>query len=170
MKSLLVLMLVSSAALADDGAMRRCRQLSDAPARLSCYDAISLGVPASASTATATAAPAATAAAPLSSAAPVAAAVSTRARLEQDFGKEQMSSPDRIDRIETTVSGEFEGWVPNQRIRLANGQVWKISDDSSEEIFTVLKNPKVVIARGALGAIFMDIDGARTAPKVKRVK
>jgi hypothetical protein len=150
MKSLLVLMLVSSAALADDGAMLRCRQLTDATARLSCYDAISLGVPAAA-------------------AAPVAAATS-KAKLEQDFGKEQLRSSEKIDHIESSVAGPFEGWVPNQRIRLVNGQVWQIADDSSEETFTVLNNPKVIIERGAMGAIYMDIDGVRTAPRVRRIK
>lgn len=145
MKSLLVLMLVSGAAMADDGAMLRCRQLSDGPARLACYDAIALGAPAA-----------------------VVDAVPTRAEQERNFGREQMASPNKIDAIETVIVGEFEGWVPKQRIRLANGQIWMIADDSQED-FSV-SNPKVKIERGALGAIYMDIDGARTAPRVKRVK
>jgi hypothetical protein len=149
MKSLLVLMLVSSAALADDGAMLRCRQLTDATARLSCYDAISLATPA---------------------AAPAASAAASKAKLEQDFGKEQLRSTDKIEGIESSVAGAFEGWVPNQRIRLANGQVWQISDDSSEETFTLLNNPKAIVERGAMGAFYMDIDGMRTAPRVRRVK
>ncbi|MFS2007461.1 hypothetical protein ACEN9F_28005 [Duganella sp. CT11-25] len=149
MKSLLVLMLVSSAALADDGGMLRCRQLTDGPARLSCYDAIPLG------------APAAVAAAP---------AAPTRADLEQRFGREQLPQAGRLDVIESTIIGQFDGWVPNQRIRLANGQIWTISDDSSEETLTILNNPKVKVERGAMGAFYMDIDGTRTAPKVRRAK
>lgn len=144
MKSLLVLMLVSSAALADDGGMLRCRQLTDAPARLSCYDAIPLG-------ATVPVAP-------------------TKADREQRFGKEQQAEPGRLDIIESTVAGQFDGWVPKQRIRLENGQIWTIADDSNEETLTVLNNPKVQIKRGALGAFYMDIDGTRTAPRVKRAK
>lgn len=145
MKSLLVLMLVSSAALADDGGMLRCRQLSDGPARLSCYDAI-----------------------PLS--APVAAPVPAKVDREQRFGKEQLPEADRLDGIESTVVGQFDGWVANQRIRLANGQVWAIADGSNEEAITVLNNPKAKISRGALGAFYIDIDGTRTAPRVRRVK
>lgn len=150
MKSLLALMLVSSAAMADDGAMLRCRQLSDAPARLTCYDAIPLGAPGAAT------------------AAGVVAAAPTKADLERNFGKEQSAPPIKLDSIETFINGEFDGWVPNQRIRLANGQVWMIADDSQENLS--LTNPKVKIERGLMGAIFMDIDGARSAPRVKRVK
>ncbi|MQA23768.1 hypothetical protein GEV01_30050 [Rugamonas sp. FT103W] len=155
MKSLLALMLVSTAAMADDGAMLRCRQLTDAPARLACYDAIQLGAPVAAAAAAVGAAPAV-------------AAAPTRADLERSFGKEQLAAPVKIDSIETSINGEFDGWVPNQRIRLANGQVWMIADDSQENLS--LTNPKVKIERGLMGAIFMDIDGARSAPRVKRVK
>ncbi|OEZ57550.1 hypothetical protein [Duganella sp. HH105] len=152
MKSLLALMLVSTAAMADDGAMLRCRQLTDAPARLACYDAIQLGAPVAAA----------------AGAAPAVAAAPTRADLERSFGKEQLVAPVKLDSIETSINGEFDGWVPNQRIRLANGQVWMIADDSQENLS--LNNPKVKIERGLMGAIFMDIDGARSAPRVKRVK
>ncbi len=153
MKSLLALMLVSTAAMADDGAMLRCRQLTDGPARLACYDAIQLGAPVAAAAA---------------GAAPAMAAAPTRADLERSFGKEQLAAPVKLDSIETSINGEFDGWVPNQRIRLANGQVWMIADDSQENLS--LNNPKVKIERGLMGAIFMDIDGARSAPRVKRVK
>ena len=157
MKSLLALMLVSTAALADDGAMLRCRQLSDSPARLACYDAIPLG-----------AAVAATAATAAATGTPAVAAAPTKADLERSFGQEQAVAPIKIDSIESYINGEFDGWVPNQRIRLANGQVWMIADDSQENLS--LTNPKVKIERGLMGSIFMDIDGARSAPRVKRVK
>lgn len=146
MKSLLVLMLVSGAALADEGGMLRCRQLTDGAARLSCYDALPLG---------------AAAAAP---------AAPSKAELEQRFGKEQQAQPGRLDVIESTIVGEFDGWVPKQRIRLANGQTWTISDDSNEETLHILSNPKVKIERGAMGAFYMDIDGTRTSPRVRRAK
>ncbi len=148
MKSLLALMLVSSAALADDGAMLRCRQLSDGPARLSCYDAIQLGAPV-----------------------PAAAAIAgppAKVELERSFGAETLSTNIKLDSIESSIVGNFDGWVPKQRIRLANGQVWMINDDSQEDLSLV--NPKVKVERGLMGAIYMDIDGARTAPRVKRIK
>jgi hypothetical protein len=43
----------------------------------------------------------------------------------------------------------FEGWRPNERIRLANGQVWQIADDSSSLLQR--RDPKVTVRRGALG-------------------
>ncbi|RFP15752.1 hypothetical protein D0T23_07475 [Duganella sp. BJB475] len=150
MKSLLALMLVSSAAMADDGAMLRCRQVTDGPARLSCYDAIQLGAPAPVAAAAAIAAPPA------------------KVELERSFGAETLSTTIKLDSIESSIVGNFDGWVPKQRIRLANGQVWMINDDSQEDLSLV--NPKVKVERGLMGAIYMDIDGARTAPRVKRVK
>ncbi len=146
MKSLLALMLVSSAAMADDGAMLRCRQLADGPARLMCYDAIPLGAP-----------PAAAVTAP-----------PAKVELERSFGAETLSTTIKLDSIDSSIVGNFDGWVPRQRIRLANGQVWMINDDSQEDLSLV--NPKVKVERGLMGAIYMDIDGARTAPRVKRIK
>lgn len=158
MKVLFALMLVSTAALADDAALLKCRQLDDGPVRLACYNAIPLGVSKPGPVASAGSAPAT----PLSA---TAAAVPTQNQLVQDFGKEKTAT---IEAIETSIVGEFDGWVPNQRIRLANGQVWRIAD-GSDEVMSVT-NPKVKLERGALGAIYMDIQGSRTAPRVKREK
>ncbi|MCP2009837.1 hypothetical protein [Duganella violaceipulchra] len=135
--------------MADDGAMLRCRQLADGPARLTCYDAIPLGAPV----------------------APAAAVTAPQAKVEQErsFGAETQSTTIiKLDSIESSIVGNFDGWVPKQRIRLANGQVWMINDDTQEDLSLV--NPKVKVERGLMGAIYMDIDGARTAPRVKRIK
>lgn len=158
MKSLWVLLFVSGAAMADDAAMLRCRQLSDGPARLSCYDAIPLAAPAHAVAGSAAAA------------APAAGApyVPSKADLERGFGNEHNSPAAKLEFIETSIVGEFDGWVPKQRIRLANGQVWMIVDDSQANLDLV--NPKVRLEKGMLGAIYMDIEGASSAPRVKRIK
>jgi hypothetical protein len=158
MKVLFALMLVSTAALADDAALLKCRQLEDGPLRLSCYNAIPLGVP--------TAAPAVAAGVAGASAAPAAAAAPTQADLVQSFGREADAA--RLQSIETSIVGEFDGWVPNQRIRLANGQVWRVVDGSDLPVSLV--NPKVKLERGAIGAIYMDIEGAKISPRVKREK
>lgn len=162
MKSLWVLLFVSGAAMADDAAMQRCRQLSDGPARLSCYDAIPLGAPASAA--------AGGAAGSVAVAAPAAGTpyVPSKADLERGFGNEHNSPAAKLEFIETSIVGEFDGWVPKQRIRLANGQVWMIVDDSQANLDLV--NPKVRLEKGMLGAIYMDIEGASSAPRVKRIK
>lgn len=164
MKSWFLLLFVSGAALADDAALLHCRTLADGPLRLACYNAIPLGVSAPAASV------AGVAAAPAASAAAVPAA-QTRAELERNFGNEQKIFAEQtaqLKSIDSRIEGKFYGWVANQRIHLANGQVWKIADDSSEEL--ELTDPKVTVERGLLGAIFLDIDGARMAPKVKRVK
>lgn len=162
MKSLWVLLFVSGAALADDGSMLRCRQLKEAPARLACYDAIELAAPGTA------AALAATAAAPGAGAPAATAYVPSKADLERGFGNEHNSPAAKLEAIESSIVGEFDGWVPKQRIRLANGQVWMIADDS--QAILELVNPKVRLEKGMMGVIYMDIEGARNSPRVKRIK
>lgn len=168
MKAMLVLMLVSGAALADDAALLQCRQLADGPGRLACYNAIPVGAAAVAPAAAVATAPAA-APAKLAVAPGYAVPAPSRAELEQMFGRESsVLKPMQLDSIETTIAGPFDGWVAGQRIRLANGQVWKVVDGSDD--VTDLHDPKVTVKRGLLGAIFLDIEGAHRNPKVQRVQ
>jgi len=169
MKALLVLMLVSNAALADDAALLRCRQLADGPGRLACYNAIPVGAAAPAVSA-AIAAPAAPAAPVMVAIAPgVSVAAPAKADLESMFGREPaVMKSIQLDKVESTIPGYFDGWVAGQRIRLANGQVWKVVDGSDDVM--ELHDPKVTVKRGLLGAIFLDIEGAHRNPKVQRVQ
>jgi hypothetical protein len=64
--------------------------------------------------------------------------------------------------------GKFEGWDRGTLIKLANGQVWRVEDDSSEIVY--LDSPKATLRRGALGSVYIDIEGARGAPRVRRVQ
>ena len=134
-KSLILLLFVSSAALADDGAVLKCRALPEAASRLACYDAMPLG-----------AAPGA------------------------GFGSETIKKkPDELPAaMESTVAGEFDGWGPNSRIRLANGQVWRIVDDSSA-VLPRRSDTKVRIARNVFGTMFLSVDGTNQSAKVRRV-
>ncbi len=167
MKAMLVLMFVSTAALADDAALLQCRQLADGAGRLACYNAIPVGATAPAAMA-AVAAPAA-AAGQVAIAPGYVLAAPSRADLEQMFGRESaVVKPMQLDKIETTIPGYFDGWVAGQRIRLANGQVWKVVDGSDD--VTDLHDPQVTVKRGLLGAIFLDIEGAHRNPKVQRVQ
>ncbi|MYM31588.1 hypothetical protein GTP58_24970 [Duganella sp. CY15W] len=166
MKALFALMLVSTAALANDAALLKCRQLEDGPVRLACYNAI----PAQPGALPPPAGVVAAAAAPRAGAAPAYTTVAapTPAELEAMFGREpEILRPVRLNAIETTIAGQFDGWVRGQRIRLANGQVWKVVDETEDIV--ELKNPKVTVKRGMLGAIFLDIEGAHRNPKVQRV-
>lgn len=171
MKALFALMLVSTAAMADDAALLKCRQLEDGPVRLACYNAITINPAAPAAAAPAVAAGAAAAAAPAArpGAAYTTVAAPTQAEMAAMFGREpELLKSARLDAIETSIAGPFDGWVRGQRIRLANGQVWKVVDDTEDVV--ELNNPKVTVKRGLLGAIFLDIEGAHRNPKVQRVQ
>ena len=159
MKKLPVLLLLAagSALAADDAALLRCRAMPDAGARLACYDAIP-----------AAAAARAPAAAPLPAApaaAPVAApAINPAFELQSTVRKQ---SEENVT-LATRIVGKFEGWSNGQLIRLENGQVWRVEDDTSEIVY--LDNPKATLRKGMLGSVFLDIEGARGAPRVRRVQ
>lgn len=143
MKLFFALLLVSGAALADDGSILRCREIGDAGKRLACYDAIA-------------AAPAARTAVPATS----------REAAEKSFGL--VKKEEEVEAIQSAITGSFDGWEARQRIKLANGQVWQVVDDSSGVVYG--KDLKVKVARGAMGAMYMEIEGTRKSPKVRRVQ
>ena len=146
--ALILPLLACGAARADDAALRRCRALAEPAARLACYDAVPLAaVPA--------------VAAPASSALPAPGGVAAT-----DFGLDR--PVDKTQEITSRIVGRFEGWRPGERIRLANGQVWQISDDSARAHY--VDNPKVRIRRGALGSFYLEIQGTNVSPRVKRVQ
>lgn len=149
MKAFVLLFLVSSAALADDTAMRACRTVTDTQARLTCYDKIELA------------------------ATPVAQPAAPVMTPQQSFGLAPaamaVQAPAKIDSIESTIVGTFAGWGPGSRITLANGQVWRIVD-GSEATLTPTTNTKVTIKRNFIGTIFLQVDGTNNSPKVRRVE
>lgn len=146
---LLLILLASSPAFANDDAVLTCRNLNDPAQRLACYDGIVI--------------PAKTAA---RGAAPAAASPAAIQAAEQSFGQRQPKVS--VNAIESTIPGKFEGWEPNQQFTLANGQVWKIVDGSSA--FFVGNDVKVRIEKGAFTAHFMKIEGSTLYPSVRRVK
>lgn len=143
----------SPATQADDGALRRCRGIADATARLTCYDALPLPAPGAAASA-----------APPAAARP--AAPVREASLLERFGLE--SRQPQADRIDSHIPGLFTGWDAKSQIRLANGQVWKVVDGSW--LHGEWNNPKVSIRRGMLGSFYLDIEGESRSPRVQRVK
>ena len=151
----LPLFLASSAALADDAAVLKCRTLPDTAQRLACYDAMPVG----AAPALATTAPPAAAAAPRAAQAP-----------EQQFGIERKAKEAEPDQIESSIAGDFDGWSGNTTIKLANGQVWRITD-GSQAVLPRMHNPKVRIKRGLFGgAFFFQVDGQNSTARVRRVQ
>lgn len=144
MKMLYFLLLISSTALADEASFLKCRAITDASARLVCYDAIKWS-----------------ASAPKSD-------PSDLPQTPERFGLAQPTSKVTLDSIESHIPGRFEGWGPKTTIELANGQVWQISDGS--RYTQDIRDPKVKISRGALGAFYLEVEGANGSPRVKRLR
>lgn len=156
----LMLALAAHQACVADTDLRACRAIADKSARLACYDALPL--PAAAVPAATTAAAPMPAAQTVARAAAPAAPASTPA---EQFGL-STAQLRQVDTLETEIMGRFEGWRPKQMITLANGQVWRISDDSSA-VYN-LQNPRVTIRRGMLGAFYLEVEGVNQSPRVRR--
>lgn len=165
MRALLLLLLVSSTALADDAGLLRCRAIKESAARLACYDA--LAVPSSPGKAAATPAPASPSASASSSSTASAPPARPQEKVEQ-FGMPQKDREVALEAIESTIPGRFEGWGPRENIRFANGQVWQIADDSKG--YHDIVNPQVRVRRGALGAYYLEIQGTNRSPRVTRLR
>ena len=166
--------------VAANDALKRCRAIGDAGARLACYDALPLE-----GAALATAAPAlpvSRAPAP-SSPAPRAAAVpppgpapagpgappaSPQASLESSFGMEGRAPADQLPAIESHIPGTFRGWGQGSQITLANGQVWQVVDEGGRRM--QLQDPKVRVRRGMMGAFYLEFEAHNYAPRVRRVR
>lgn len=147
--TLSLLLAVAGPTLAQNrSAMQQCRALTDGAARLACYDALPLDA-APPTTTTAPAAPAA------------------QFGLERQAAKTATTAADN-SRIESHIEGAFNGWEPNARIKLANGQVWQVTDNSSANYR--LQNPKVKVTRGLVGGFFLEIAGANHSPRVRRLE
>lgn len=163
-------------AAANDAALQKCRAVEDSSQRLKCYDAIPIGAGAStpvaaavtpipASGATAQSPSPATTSAPAPVPATTAASAPTAG---SQFGLPAKTPDAEVNRIESYIAGKFEGWRPNSNIRLANGQVWQIADDTSR--YLDFDNPKVAVRRGALTSFYLEIEGTNHSPRVRRVK
>jgi hypothetical protein len=144
--------------------LQRCRALSEDRARLACYDALA------AAQAAPPTAPAASTAGPGASAAamppPAAAPAPAEApAAEGAFGRPVVTSGP--PQIESRIEGRFEGWDRNTRFRLANGQVWQVTDGSSATLR--LTDPVVRVRRAALGSFLMEFEGSNRTVRVRRV-
>jgi len=177
-KSVFTLLLISTAALADDAAILRCRAIADPSARLACYDALPLPTPESKAearpvvpqpTGESKAPPAAgTAGTPTAEQAPTPQVGALPQEPQAQFGLPKKAIEVPLEAIESRIPGHFEGWGPNSRIRLANGQVWRVDDDSSR--VCDLTDPKVTIRRGLLGAYYLEFEAFNQTARVKRLQ
>jgi hypothetical protein len=171
MKLILCMLAVAcapAAVAADTTALQRCRQMADPAVRLACYDAVDL-TPSGAAATTGQQAPvpvdpATQRSGPTDSPTgpPASAAVGL-------FGMEaRPTAAQGLDALDSAIAGPFDGWVPRQRLRLANGQLWEISDGSQAAY--KLQGPKVRITRGMSGTFFIAIEGVAQTPRVRRIE
>lgn len=156
--ALLVLTLAAGAAFANDAGLQRCRAIKESAQRLACYDALPIVAPPAASPMPG---------APPAAVVPVPAPSLTQSLLSR-FGFEQRPQPDELASVQSHIPGRFQGWQPMSLIKLANGQVWQISDGSSR--FAWVESPRVTVTRGAIGSFFLEIEGVNPAPRVRRVQ
>lgn len=167
MKPLVLLPALLAAALtaqtagaATEADLVRCRAIAGDAARLACYDALA---------GTAAAAPApAPAATPGPAAASAAVRIPATIPAAAEFGFESRLVHSAPDSVESRVVGPFDGWEPGTKIRLENGQVWQVSDGSRGVV--ALRDPKVRVTRAAMGTFFLEFEGKRQAPRVRRVE
>lgn len=178
----LISILVLGAALpaGANEALKQCRSVQEAAARLACYDALPLDD----ARAPATAAP--TPASPRASSAPVPraaapaaqapvgpgsrppAAATAQPSLEASFGLEGRSPAAELPAIQSHIPGTFLGWSQYTSIRLANGQVWQVIDEGSRRM--QLQDAKVRVRRGMMGAFYLEFEAHNHAPRVRRVE
>jgi hypothetical protein len=156
---LILLTLAGGATAADEGgSLQACRAIGDTARRLACYDALPL--------------PAAGAVSPAAATRPGAqAAPSTAPNDPAGFGFEAraaQASQAALPSIGSYIPGRFEGWGPRERIKLANGQVWQVVDDSSAAMN--LMDPKVTVRRGALSAFYLEFEQSNRTARVRRVE
>ena len=165
--AMLFMWAVSGNAIADDAGILRCRGNTDAKARLACYDALLVGTGNSAPVAAKPRPPAELLPSPSASPSSLAAPFPQAQKADQ-FGLENRSNPATLDAIESHIAGSFEGWDAKTNIKLANGQVWQIADDSSRSLSMI--DPKVRIRRGALGSFYLEFEKSNHSPRVRRVQ
>jgi hypothetical protein len=162
MKIVTLMLLLPGVALAAETTLQQCRIIADPAARLACYDALPVFVaPAPAPSQVPVPGSAQTPAMPGS---PQAAVHETPGQ----FGLGREVPVVELASIESTIPGHFDGWYPDRRVRLANGQVWQVADGSTR--LYDLDNPKVTIRRGVLGAFYLDLSVDNRSIRVRRVQ
>lgn len=146
-----LLLLMSATAWASEGTLQQCRGIADSSSRLACYDALPVPPTDAGGTESRTTLPRT----------PV-------PETPAQFGLTREAPVVELSAIESTIPGHFDGWYPNRRVRLANGQVWQVADGSTR--LYELDNPRVTIRRGVLGAFYLDLSIDNHSIRVRRVE
>jgi hypothetical protein len=99
---------------------------------------------------------------------PAPGAVAPQASPQATFGMEGRTPAAELPAIESHIPGTFLGWSQHSQIRLANGQVWQVVDEGSRRM--QLKDPKVRVRRGMMGAFYLEFEAHNHSPRVRRVE
>ena len=94
-----------------------------------------------------------------------AAAVAAAEAVDRAVKERKVQAPQVI---ESSIVGTFKGYGPKTFFHLANGEVWKPTNDYIET-YPPIENPKVVIYRNDMFGYKMVIQGGGTV-RVKRVQ
>jgi hypothetical protein len=69
--------------------------------------------------------------------------------------------------IQNHVAGRFRGWQSGDVLQLANGQRWRVIDNSSLNIGRVIDAPAVTIKPGLLGGWLLKVNGYNASARVE---
>lgn len=69
--------------------------------------------------------------------------------------------------IVSHVEGRFIGWQPGSVLVLANGQHWRVVDDSALDTGRALQAPVVTVKPGLFGGWLLKVAGYNTAARVQ---
>jgi len=84
---------------------------------------------------------------------------------EDTFGK---AADGDLESIQSRMIGEFKGWEKGMKLKLENGQVWKVT--SRKAGYKKMTNPMIIISRGFFGSFNAKVEGLNASAKVKRIK
>ncbi|NVJ50211.1 MAG: hypothetical protein HWE13_09100 [Gammaproteobacteria bacterium] len=87
---------------------------------------------------------------------------------EELFGLEDQVAELSVNKLESTLTGEFKYWKKGMTISLDNGQQWEITERRS--LYHRVTNPKISIEKGSLGSFYLSIEGINSRLRIKRIK
>ncbi|MDO1528107.1 hypothetical protein QMK61_04600 [Fulvimonas sp. R45] len=69
--------------------------------------------------------------------------------------------------IVSHVAGRFRGWQPGDVLTLANGQRWRVVDDSALDTGRALDAPAITIKPGLVGGWLLKVEGYNASARVQ---
>jgi hypothetical protein len=75
-----------------------------------------------------------------------------------------------MSRMETAITGTFDGWDGPTRYTFENGQVWETIGDRDWRPRRPMENPAVIIRRGMFDSYTIQVEGYNTRIAVRRIE